>query len=170
MKRTGPIVRENTKTIHEPEKLDLIVRGGRVVTPEGVQEIEIGIVRGKIVRLGPSVTDETHQELDADGRYVFPGILDAHVHFNEPGRADWEGLATGSAALAAGDTASRLAVTSNARAKASWAARSAWVVARSPGQPAALRRFWAWTIQACRFCLACALSASRSTMPIRRAS
>lgn len=102
MKRTGPIVRENTKTIHEPEKLDLVVRGGRVVTPEGVLDVEIGIVRGKIVRLGPSVTDETQQELDADGRYVFPGILDAHVHFNEPGRADWEGLATGSAALAAG--------------------------------------------------------------------
>ncbi len=36
MKRTGPIVRENGKTVHEPERLDLIVRGGRVVTPEGV--------------------------------------------------------------------------------------------------------------------------------------
>jgi allantoinase len=102
MKRTGPIVRENTKTIHEPEKLDLVVRGGRVVTPEGVHDVEIGIVRGKIVRLAANVKDETHQEIDAGGRYVFPGILDAHVHFNEPGRADWEGLATGSAALAAG--------------------------------------------------------------------
>jgi allantoinase len=102
MKRTGPIVRQNTKTIHEPERLDLIVRGGRVVTPDGILDAEIGIVRGKIVRLAPRVTDATEAELDADGRYVFPGILDAHVHFNEPGRADWEGLATGSAALAAG--------------------------------------------------------------------
>ncbi len=102
MKRTGPIVRENTKTIHEPERLDLIVRGGRVVTPDGVLEVELGIVRGKIVRMGPSLTDATDTELDAEGRYVFPGILDAHVHFNEPGRADWEGIATGSAALAAG--------------------------------------------------------------------
>ena len=32
----------------------------------------------------------------------FPGIIDSHVHFNEPGRTDWEGIATGSAALAAG--------------------------------------------------------------------
>lgn len=102
MKRTGPIVRQNTKTIHEPERLDLIVRGGRVVTPEGIIEAELGIVRGKIVRLAPSVKDATEAELDADGRYVFPGIVDAHVHFNEPGRADWEGLASGSAALAAG--------------------------------------------------------------------
>jgi allantoinase len=102
MKRTGPIVRENTKTIHEPEKLDLVVRGGRVVTPDGIIDAEIGIVRGKIVRLVPHVSDVTTQTLDAGGRYVFPGILDAHVHFNEPGRADWEGIATGSAALAAG--------------------------------------------------------------------
>ena len=36
------------------------------------------------------------------GSYVFPGVIDPHVHFNEPGRADWEGLSTGSAALAAG--------------------------------------------------------------------
>lgn len=33
---------------------------------------------------------------------VWPGFIDAQVHFNEPGRTDWEGLATGSRALAAG--------------------------------------------------------------------
>ncbi len=102
MKRTGPIVRHNTKTVHEPERLDLVVRGGRVVTPAGILDVEIGIVRGKIVRLARRVTDATNATLDAEGRYVFPGIVDAHVHFNEPGRADWEGIATGSAALAAG--------------------------------------------------------------------
>ena len=36
------------------------------------------------------------------GLTVFPGLIDVHVHFNEPGRADWEGAATGSRALAAG--------------------------------------------------------------------
>ena len=102
MKRTGPIVRANAKTVHEPERLDLIVRGGRVVTPEGIVEMELGIGRGKILRMAPRVTDETDATLDAAGRFVFPGIVDAHVHFNEPGRADWEGIATGSAALAAG--------------------------------------------------------------------
>jgi allantoinase len=40
--------------------------------------------------------------LEAEGCYVLPGIIDAHVHFNEPGRTEWEGLASGSAALAAG--------------------------------------------------------------------
>lgn len=102
MKRTGPIVRDNARTIHEPERLDLIVRGGRIVTPGGILDAELGIRLGKIVRLAPRVTDEMVAVLDAAGSYVFPGVVDAHVHFNEPGRDDWEGLASGSAALAAG--------------------------------------------------------------------
>ncbi len=98
MKRRGKNLVEAT----EPEVLDLVVRGGRVVTPDGVQDAEIGILQGKIVGVAPEVTDPTHAELDAAGRYVFPGIVDAHVHFNEPGRTEWEGLAHGSLALAAG--------------------------------------------------------------------
>ncbi|WP_438479986.1 allantoinase AllB [Oleiharenicola lentus] len=86
----------------EIEKLDLVVRGGRVVTPEGIHELELGILRGKIVAIAPELTDNTFQTLDAAGKYIFPGIIDAHVHFNEPGRAEWEGLAHGSLALAAG--------------------------------------------------------------------
>lgn len=83
-------------------QLDLIVRGGRVVTPEKVEEAEVAVKDGRIMRIAPRITDETAAELDASGRYVFPGIIDAHVHFNEPGRTEWEGIATGSAALAAG--------------------------------------------------------------------
>src|SRR5205807_8081131 len=41
-------------------------------------------------------------EIDARGLTVLPGLIDVHVHFNEPGRAEWEGAATGSRALAAG--------------------------------------------------------------------
>jgi allantoinase len=40
--------------------------------------------------------------LIATGYHVFPGLIDAHVHFNEPGRAEWEGFATGTRALAMG--------------------------------------------------------------------
>jgi allantoinase len=102
MMRSHPTVRANEKSRHEPEKLDLIVRGGRIVTPDGIVEAELGIVRGKIIRMGPRVAEETVATLEAAGRLVFPGIIDAHVHFNEPGRADWEGIASGSAALAVG--------------------------------------------------------------------
>ena len=45
------------------------------------------------------------QEMDGAGAYCFPGAVDLHVHFNEPGRTDWEGFETGSAAAAAGGVA-----------------------------------------------------------------
>jgi allantoinase len=86
----------------EPEHLDLIVRGGLIVTPEGIHAAELGILEGRIVKIAPEITDASSATLEAEGRYVFPGIIDAHVHFNEPGRAEWEGLAHGSLALAAG--------------------------------------------------------------------
>ena len=84
------------------ERLNLVVRGGRVVTPAGVQRADLGIFGGKIVQVAPEIREDADATLDAAGTYVFPGIIDAHVHFNEPGRTDWEGIASGSAALAAG--------------------------------------------------------------------
>lgn len=86
----------------EPDRLDLVVRGGKIVMPEGVRRADLGVKRGKIVQIAPEINDLADATVNAKGSYVFPGIVDAHVHFNEPGRADWEGLATGSAALAAG--------------------------------------------------------------------
>jgi allantoinase len=85
-----------------PGQLDLLVQGGEVVTPAGLVRTDLGIAEGRIVSLVPEIAGPSAEVLDARGCLVFPGILDAHVHFNEPGRADWEGLASGSAALAAG--------------------------------------------------------------------
>src|SRR5262249_39446881 len=49
------------------------------------------------------LTGSTAREtIDAHGCFVLPGVIDVHVHFNEPGRTEWEGGATGSRALAAG--------------------------------------------------------------------
>ena len=78
------------------------MQGGRVVTPDGVNRMDLGVRRGKIVLMLENISEKRRETLDAAGAYVFPGIIDAHVHFNEPGRADWEGLGSGSAALAAG--------------------------------------------------------------------
>ncbi len=85
-----------------PERLDLVVRGGKLVTPDGVERADFGVLRGKIVQIAPEISEDGEATLDASGCHVFPGIIDAHVQFNEPGRTDWEGLASGSAALAAG--------------------------------------------------------------------
>src|SRR6188768_4413088 len=62
---------------------------------------DVGVVDGAIVAVEPEL-EGAGKELDARGLHVFPGGLDPHVHFNEPGRTHWEGLATGSAALARG--------------------------------------------------------------------
>src|SRR5688572_20964247 len=83
-------------------QLDLVVRGGKIVTPDGVKRADLGVKNGEIAQIASEITEEAHTEVDADGNYVFPGIIDAHVHFNEPGRTEWEGIASGSAALAAG--------------------------------------------------------------------
>ncbi|MFM9091982.1 MAG: allantoinase AllB [Verrucomicrobiota bacterium] len=83
-------------------RLDLVVRGGTLVTPAGLRVADLGVAEGRIVAVGPGIDAPARRELDATGAHVLPGVIDAHVHFNEPGRTSWEGLATGSAALAAG--------------------------------------------------------------------
>ena len=81
------------------KSLDLLIRGGTVITPDGERQTDLGVVDGKIVSF---IGSTAREEVDATGLHVFPGVIDSHVHFNEPGRADWEGIETGSQALAAG--------------------------------------------------------------------
>src|SRR4051812_22702322 len=83
-------------------RFDLIVRNGSVVTPDGVAPADVGVAGGKIVAVQDRIRESAPREIDAAGLHVFPAVLDAHVHFNEPGRTEWEGLASGSSALAAG--------------------------------------------------------------------
>jgi allantoinase len=79
----------------------MIVRGGSIVTTEGVLSSDIEVQEGRIAAIALDLPGDT-DEIDARGLTVFPGLIDVHVHFNEPGRTDWEGAATGSSALAAG--------------------------------------------------------------------
>jgi allantoinase len=82
--------------------LDLRIFGGQVVTRDGLQTLDIGVAEGKIAALQPALEAKSRKAIDATGLHIFPGVIDAHVHFNEPGRTHWEGFATGSKALAAG--------------------------------------------------------------------
>ena len=82
--------------------VDLIIRGGKVATPEGVRAVDIAVEGGTITALEPELLEGAREEVQARGLHIFPGLIDTHVHFNEPGRTEWEGLKTGSAALAAG--------------------------------------------------------------------
>jgi allantoinase len=80
----------------------VIVRGGQVVAPGGVVAADVGVGDGLIAAVEPDLEGGAAWEIDARGLHVLPGGLDPHVHFNEPGRTEWEGFATGTAALAAG--------------------------------------------------------------------
>jgi allantoinase len=81
---------------------EVLIRGGRVLTPEGEREVDVGVADGVIVALGVDLSGRAGSEIDAADRHVLPGGIDAHVHCDEPGRTEWEGFATASAALATG--------------------------------------------------------------------
>ncbi len=83
---------------------DLVLRNGTIVTANGTNQADLAISGEQIVAIAPDLTGSATEEIDASGLHVFPGVIDAHVHFNEPGRTEWEGFATGSRALAAGGT------------------------------------------------------------------
>jgi allantoinase len=80
---------------------DLVIRGGTVVTSTSIGANDISVTDGRITAVGTNLGDAA-QEIDASGLHVFPGGIDSHVHFNDPGRTEWETIANGSAALAAG--------------------------------------------------------------------
>jgi allantoinase len=81
----------------------LIIRGHRVATPDGLRAAAIHIAGGQIASVRGF--DEVAPGVDlveAGDALVFPGLVDTHVHVNEPGRTDWEGFATATRAAAAG--------------------------------------------------------------------
>src|ERR1017187_10271233 len=77
---------------------DLVIRGG---VPAGGATSDIAIDEDVIAAIGAQLP-AGREEIDAAGLTIFPGLIDVHLHFNEPGRTSWEGAATGSRALAAG--------------------------------------------------------------------
>lgn len=85
---------------------DLVLRNGTVVSENTVGLSDIAIVGGQIAAIGPGLAGRASREINARNLHIFPGVIDAHVHFNEPGRTAWEGFASGTSALAAGGTTS----------------------------------------------------------------
>jgi allantoinase len=79
------------------------VHSKRVILPDGVREatliIEGGVISGVV---GGLAVAEGMELVDAGESVVMPGLIDPHVHINEPGRTDWEGFDTATRAAAAG--------------------------------------------------------------------
>ena len=85
------------------ETPDLTIRSRCVVMPETIEPASVHIRKGVIAAVGN--WDKISAEVplvDAGDAVVMPGLVDSHVHVNEPGRTDWEGFATATRAAAAG--------------------------------------------------------------------
>src|SRR5438309_6883945 len=83
--------------------IDLVIRGGTVVTSRGRFSADIHVHAGRIVALG-ALDAPPAQVVDAGGLFAMPGVVDSHVHFMDPGDPEREDFMTGSAAAAGGGT------------------------------------------------------------------
>src|SRR5579864_164468 len=82
---------------------ELIVRGRRVITPEGERPASVHIRNGMIDAVSDiAAAGSGIPTYDAGNSVVMPGVVDTHVHINEPGRTEWEGFSTATRAAAAG--------------------------------------------------------------------
>ncbi|MBF4462135.1 MULTISPECIES: allantoinase AllB [unclassified Rathayibacter] len=84
--------------------LDLVIRSSDVLTENGRRPASVAIAEGLIVAVG-EVDAPWHTAAEVvvpDGHVLLPGIVDTHVHVNEPGRTEWEGFASATRAAAAG--------------------------------------------------------------------
>jgi allantoinase len=86
--------------------ISVAIHSKRMLLPEGVREATLLIDNGLITRAapgppGPAIADNVDC-IDVGDRIVMPGLIDPHVHINEPGRTDWEGFDTATRAAIAG--------------------------------------------------------------------
>ena len=92
--------------------MDLLISGGRVLDPANKRDglFDVLVSGGAVAKVGKNLKAPGAQVLDAKGKWVMPGLIDAHVHLREPGGEESETIATGTKAAAAGGVTSVLAM------------------------------------------------------------
>jgi dihydroorotase len=88
------------------EAFDLLIRSGRIVTPAGVTNADIGVKDGRIAAIGTFAQASAAEVFEAQGLHILPGVIDTHVHFREPGHLEKEDMETGSRAAVLGGVTS----------------------------------------------------------------
>ncbi len=86
----------------ERMSIDLIIKNGILYTDGGWIQADLLADGGKIIGIRKSAKDAAEEVVDAAGKYVVPGLIDAHVHLRDPGYTHKEDFATGTMAAAAG--------------------------------------------------------------------
>lgn len=84
--------------------VELVYRARQAVLPNGIREASVAIANGRIVEVGAydAAYDGAREVVLADDEVLLPGLVDSHVHINEPGRTEWEGFETATKAAASG--------------------------------------------------------------------
>src|SRR3954471_21319156 len=86
-----------------PSQPDLVLKGGRLVTPQGIVEADVVIAGRSILALtAGELAPSAAETVDVTGKVVLPGGIDSHTHLREPGYTHKEDITTGSRAAAAG--------------------------------------------------------------------
>ncbi len=81
---------------------DVLLRGGAVVTPGGVADVDVRVVDGRVAELGSDLDPGNAEVVECHGALVGPGFVDLHTHLREPGQEWKEDVESGSSAAAAG--------------------------------------------------------------------
>ncbi len=90
-------------------RFDTVIRNGNVVSPDSTITADVGVVDGKVACLAaPGSLTDTEKVIDATGKYVIPGVVDAHVHYHLPfmGSATADDFHTGTIYAAVGGVTS----------------------------------------------------------------
>ncbi len=86
------------------DRVEMVIRGRRVLVDGRFEPRSVAVTDGHVVAVEPvdATNDAVHEVLLADDEVLIPGLVDTHVHVNEPGRTEWEGFETATRAAAAG--------------------------------------------------------------------
>ncbi len=92
-------------------EVTVVLRGGSVVTPDGVRRLDVALADSTVVGLAESIeTPSGSVELDARSCLIAPGLVDLHTHLRQPGREEAETVETGARAAALGGYTAVLAM------------------------------------------------------------
>ena len=123
--------------------VDFILKSRRVVLPDGTRAASVAISNGQISALLPHDAEVAGARLvDVGEHAVLPGVIDPHVHINEPGRTDWEGFDTATRAALAGGLTTLVDMPLNSAPVTTTAANLALKKAATRGQLHSNVGFW----------------------------
>ena len=120
----------------------LALKSRRVVCPDGIREAVVLVENGRISALLPYHAAVAADLIDVGTQAILPGVIDPHVHINEPGRTDWEGFDTATRAALAGGLTSLVDMPLNSAPVTTSVANLALKWAATQGQLHCNLGFW----------------------------